>query len=483
MDVRTISPFYRMRLAIVVVTAVFASMGAAQAQSAPEGAGGQSNFGGTAQTSGQQAASADSPSIQSSLGPYGDLGGVRAALARHGITYSLTYIGEVFGDLSGGSRTGGIHEGRLDAEINVDLKTALGIEGGTLYAEGYRIYGDGLSRNDVLDLSTTSSIEARASTRLYAAWYEQTLPGGKAALRLGQFGADTEFFVSQYAGIFVNSTFGFPNITAYDLPSGGPAYPLAVPGARLKLTPDQHWSLLGAVFDGDPAGPAAAGANPDPQRRDPHGTNFRVTDAPLVFLEAQYAYGDKEGPVLLGIAKLGGWRHFGRFVPESLAYSAAQSAPAPSLGGNDGIYGMVDQMVYRLPNTEDGAIGAFARLSAAPSDRNLVSFYADGGVTAKGLVPGRPDDSAGLSSAYTQISSKARQADFSQKLTAPGYPARSNEILVEATYQAQVVPGFTVQPDVQYVMRPGGHIPNPNDPSGRPIHNAVVFGVRATIQY
>ncbi|MBY0613606.1 MAG: carbohydrate porin, partial [Beijerinckiaceae bacterium] len=43
--------------------------------------------------------------------------------------------------------------------------------------------------------------------------------------------------------------------------------------------------------------------------------------------------------------------------------------------------------------------------------------------------------------------------------------------------------GFTVQPDVQYVIRPGGGISNPRDPSGARIKNAAVFGVRATIRY
>lgn len=31
--------------------------------------------------------------------------------------------------------------------------------------------------------------------------------------------------------------------------------------------------------------------------------------------------------------------------------------------------------------------------------------------------------------------------------------------MIEATYQAEVVPGFTLQPDLQVVMRPGGGWP------------------------
>jgi porin len=48
-------------------------------------------------------------------------------------------------------------------------------------------------------------------------------------------GADTEFFISDFAALYINGTFGGPDITLPDLPSfGGPNYPLATPGVRLK---------------------------------------------------------------------------------------------------------------------------------------------------------------------------------------------------------------------------------------------------------
>src|SRR4051794_6698762 len=87
------------------------------------------------------------------------------------------------------------------------------------------------------NLMTASGIEALPSTRLYELWLEQKFFDDTVALRAGQLAADTEFLVSQYATLFVNATFGWPAITAADLPSGGPAYPLATPGIRLKVAP------------------------------------------------------------------------------------------------------------------------------------------------------------------------------------------------------------------------------------------------------
>ena len=62
-------------------------------------------------------------------------------------------------------------------------------------------------------------------------------------------------------------------------------------------------------------------------------------------------------------------------------------------------------------------------------------------------------------------------------------PRRRAETVVEATYQAVVVPGFTVQPDLQLILRPGGGIANPRLPEAGRVKNAAVLGLRATIQY
>ena len=53
-------------------------------------------------------------------------------------------------------------------------------------------------------------------------------------IRAGQQAADVEFFDSQTDDLFINGTFGWPAIKASNLPAGGPAPPIAVPGIRIK---------------------------------------------------------------------------------------------------------------------------------------------------------------------------------------------------------------------------------------------------------
>jgi porin len=59
---------------------------------------------------------------------------------------------------------------------------------------------------------------------------------------------------------------------------------------------------------------------------------------------------------------------------------------------------------------------------------------------------------------------------------------RGSETVVEATYQYQVNPWLQLQPDVQYVMNPGGGIANPNNPT-QTIKNELILGVRANITF
>ena len=427
-------------------------------------------------TSGAPAAVlASKPSIQSSLGGYGDPGGLRAFLASKGIDYSFTYIGEVLSNASGGVKRGATYEGLLNGEVNVDLDKLAGLSGATLHSNFYQIHGRGLSGNNLRDLFTVSTLEAYPSTKLYEAWFEQKLADGKIAVRIGQIGADTEFFVSQTATVFFNPTFGAPAILANDLPSGGPTYPLAAPAVRLKIKPVDNVTLRAALFDGDPAGPYLPGANnPSPQIRDLSGTNFRLGDPPLLIAEATIAGVQGMGAnALPGVVKGGYLHHFGKF--------AATNAPS-SLGivyrGDDSLYGLIDQTIYLVPGTDDQGASVFARGFAAPSDRNLIDVYVDGGIAYEGLIPGRPEDTVGIGAAYARISPDVARFDA----LAGGPLVRDYQAVIETTYQYAVRPGFSVQAEFQYVFHPGAH--GVADPvTGLPIGDTAVLGLRATVQY
>ena len=58
--------------------------------------------------------------------------------------------------------------------------------------------------------------------------------------------------------------------------------------------------------------------------------------------------------------------------------------------------------------------------------------------------------------------------------------ARNFEALFEICYTAKLKPGWTFQPDFQYIWQPqGGAL----EPSGKSVPNAAVWGIRTTINF
>ncbi|MGY2049249.1 carbohydrate porin [Methylobacterium sp. JK268] len=429
-------------------------------------------------------------SIQDRLGPAGDPGGFRAFLQDRGITFGVIYTAEAVRTARGGMRRGTATLGLLDIDIDVDLDGLAGWTGAKLHTTFYQVNGRGASRSYVGNLLAVSDIEALTSSRLAEYWFEQSLFDGLVALRVGQLATDTEYMVSQTGLLFANGTFGWPTGLAADLPGGGPAYPFGSPGARLKLVPNQNFSLQAGLYDGDPGGPDRFGRQPEPQKRNPNDLRFPLSDPALVIAEAAYAYGIEPGATVRpGTVTLGGWYHFGRF--NALARDAgglfladpASTGVGRRLRGDSGVYGLIDQTIYQEPDDPNDGAAVFLRASWSPPDRNLVDLYVDTGIAYRGLLEGRSDDTIGLAFGLARISPEARRLDAAAAFFGMPRPRRSVEAAVEATYQLVLGPGLALQPSVQYVFKPGGGIPNPRDPDGSRIRNAAVFGLRATVRY
>ena len=79
----------------------------------------------------------------------------------------------------------------------------------------------------------------------------------------------------------------------------------------------------------------------------------------------------------------------------------------PATGG---VYGVTDQMLLDVPGLRQ-AFPPFFVPAACPSDRNLINFYADGGLVYKGLVPHRPDDRSASQSLFARVGNNARGLD------------------------------------------------------------------------
>jgi porin len=399
---------------------------------------------------------------------FGDMGGVRKTLGSVGIELGLSYIGETFGSVTGGLKRGAVYDGRFSMSLDIDFDKLAGWSGATAHIHAYQIHGRGASANLVGNLMTLSGIEAERATRLYTIWLDQKLFEDRVSIRVGQVAADSEFILSETAGGLINSTFGWPLLTAADNTSGGPAYPLPTPGIRLQLKPADDLTLRTAVFSGNPAG---SGCTTNPQICNPSGTTFSLSGGALWLAELEYGVNqDKKSAYLPGTYKIGAWRETGTFTD--------QLTDEHIRHGDWGVYAIADQTVWRPTPGEEQGLNVFMRLGGAPSDRNLVTWYADGGFGFKGLFAERPDDVLTVGVAYGRISNEAALAD---RLAGPPTPVRNHETLVELTYNFSLMPGWSLQPDLQYVINPGGNIARPSGTGTIP--DALVLGLRTTLNF
>jgi porin len=415
----------------------------------------------------------------------GDIGGLRPWIGKYGMTFQMTETSEYLANLRGGLARGGMYDGLTTMTLGLDTEKAFGLPGGTFNVSALQIHGRNLSQYKLGTLNTASGIEADDTTRLWELWYQQSMLHGRVDVKIGQQSLDQEFMVSTYANTFVGTMFGWAGLPSYDMPSGGPAYPLSALGVRIRGQITPSLTALAGVFDGNPA-PGEG----DPQRLNGSGTNFNLHNGALYIGELQYAVNQpsdgatesgKANAGLPGTYKIGVWYNNERFADQRLdntGRSLANSTTgiAAQHRGNYSFYAVADQMVWRPNPDEPRSIGVFARVMGAPGDRNLVSVSANVGVVMKAPFKGRDNDSVGLGLAYIKVGSHTAGLDADS-----GNVVRGTETALEATYQYQVTPWWVLQGDAQYTFNAGAG-QNPNDQT-HTLRNTFVVGVRTTITF
>ncbi len=422
----------------------------------------------------------------------GDIGGLRPALAKYGITLQFFEEAETFGNLTGGVRQGFEVNGVTTAQVQLDTKPLFGLAGGMLSVSGFHIWGGALSASNLMNLQTVSGLEANASIRIWELWYQQNF-GDRFDVKIGEQSLDNEFMMSQNAGYFLNEAMGWAALPSANLPGGGPAYPLASLGVRARSRPSDALTIMAGLFNGSPI-PLNS---PNSQLSNPNGVSFPLNTGLLAIGELQYVFPAAtpsgkpaaDGP-LPGAYKLGAWYDSENFGSRQIDNLGVPLASPESNGmpaqkqGNYSIYAMADQMIWRSSDPNRN-ISAFLRPAFTTlQDRNLISVSVNGGLILHDPLPGRDNDVFGVGFGVAQVSSGAAGYDRQLQLYTPHTynPVRGTETFLEATYQIQALPSWQVQPDVQYVINPGGGLANPYAPA-QPIKNELVIGLRTTITF
>ncbi len=342
-----------------------------------------------------------------------------------GSSYHINYTGEVFADLRGGIREGAVYTGLLQGTLDWNWR------GWTAHADAYLPHGDSLTKRDTGDFSVVSNIDGVHQLRIHELWGERR--NGKLSMRLGLLAADTEFWGSDTAALFVSSAFGAPSVVSGNLPHP-PIFPQGVPGLRLAFDADRNDTWRLAVLDGDGGDPAGFNR---------HGLRFPLDHGALAVFEDQHLFGNPAAP--WANARVGVIFHGGDFA----------TTRGTTAHGTWGAVAAIDLSI-------DEHRVWFARLGCAQHDRSTVPWSVETGLNLGGVLGEK--NLLGLGFAYVDLNGDLHTADNPDGLR--------RELIAEATLSIPLDERMTLQPDLQYIIDPGGT-------AGA--HNALVAGLRVNI--
>jgi porin len=379
----------------------------------------------------------ETPSTENTYGLTGDWGGFRSTLKENGVEINGSYAGEIFGNPTGGKKHGSVLDGLLKLSLDVNLEKTVGLPDATFRISGLYPHGTSGTLRNVGDASYFSNIDAYDSYRLVDLWVEQKLSDGKIALKLGQMRVDDEFGVTDSAGLFINSTFGVPNPPL--TPMALAIYPVGGLGARVRFEPIEGvYGLLGA-YDGTPGSAKQ------------HGTDWalRSSEGSLYAGEVGYQRSDCAYP---GAIRFG-------FLYHTADFDDVREGHSESYGSSTSSYYVIDQTVWQKGQGSKEGVSVFLRGTMAEKTTANMSTTSQVGVVYTGLAAG--EDKLGLAFARNKFS--------------PGQTdSKSSESITELSYQVPVTSYLRVQPDIQYICKPGGT---------SQYQNALVIGIRAILDF
>jgi porin len=266
-------------------------------------------------------------------------------------------------------------------------------------------------------------------SQLNQLWWRQRLFDDKLIVRIGKTVPTYDFnnvlrplplqdeslFVPSLSALMYTPVFKNPTLIGAMPGSYNPAY-----GITLTFAPTNNVYASYGIYDGNQARGDQTGLNVTPEF---NGYYFMVG-------EAGYAWrlGSQGMP---GTVAVGAWRQAGELTAGGVREDGAK-----------GIYAFANQRLWlRHPGVDNSGVSGFFQFGVNDSDTMIADKYVGAGLTAFGLVPGRPHDSMGAGIAASWLN---------QRL---GF--RSSEVILQSYYQVHVVGDIYLQGYVTHVPNPG----------------------------
>jgi carbohydrate-selective porin OprB/predicted NBD/HSP70 family sugar kinase len=378
---------------------------------------------------------------------FGDWYGLRPTLADWGLTPTLTYVADIAGNPTGGKSQGVAYSDNIGLDLLFDLNKIIGLEGGSFLVSMSQRNGDSLSGERVGNIFTIQQNYGGQTFHLIDVAYQQKLLDDSVEFRVGRIAMGDDFLVSPYDYVFMQNAFcGNPKGVFINAP-GATAYPGATWGALLKVKPTQRTYVMAGVYNGDPS----IGADYH------NGADFSMNGPVFAIGEVGYQINGLPGESrLLGNYKLGFWYDNADYTDYN---TVGFAHPAGTKRGNYGLYAMFDQVLVSFGEpTSNRGFGIFGTFMASPDESvSQMPYFFDAGIVSRGIFVSRPIDVLGFGVAYGSFSGDLSNAQEREQQLDPTVGVQDYETVLELTYRFRFRDGaFFFQPDIQYVIKPGG---------------------------
>lgn len=389
----------------------------------------------------------------------GDWFGSRTTLESHGVIFSGSWKGTVYGNVAGGKDQRGAFDEEIQLGLKLDFEKLAGMKG--LSAYGHVRYRDGENINKFVGASpnfSPSSYQVGKQWRFqqaYLTWESRDLlPVENMVTVSGGWQNPYHFFAQQpESKLFLNNTITQTKGIGANIPFNG-SY--AAWGGFAKIKPTAWSYIQGGLY----------AAVPNATNTRNHGLYFALADP----ADSNGLYFLTETGVIPKIGGLPGKYAFGTY------YFGLENRSffGETYDQKFGFYWQADQMLFREPTGEASAPSGkdgksfkspvapakpnnqglyfISFLNYTPKYNNSLPFSFHTGFVYKGLIPTRDADQLGVAFAYGQYSYNqiVARRDAGQQIQ------QTYEAVFEFDYRIQLTQFAYVQPSLQYLIRPSG---------------------------
>lgn len=328
-----------------------------------------------------------------------------------------SYVGDMYGNLSGGIKTGVGFLGMANLKLGFDTGIAHWWKGGNFLLNGASTHGKSPTQNYTGDFQVVSNIDAGNLVYLYELWYKQTF--NRLELTFGLQDMNQLFAVTDNGRYYLNSSFGIPPVISNNV--NAPIFPLTGLGFSSVWNINNKLSWLLGFFDGSPTD----------FENNPYNIKWDWDKDDGLFLISEIHYSTSINS-LEGIYKSGIYYHTGSSEEDM------NGLESRIIDRNYGIFLIGDQTIWK--GADDKKINLFAQFAGCPGLMNNHNVYVGGGCNYYNPIKCKNKNALGVAFAT---------AGFH-------YGIHKHETVIESFFNYQLNKFISLQPDIQYIINPAG---------------------------